>query len=271
MCKLQRGRLAGVAVGIAGLVLTVWMSGRAVAAGADEGLIVQGIGITKTRPTQVEIFGSVSAEAELAADATVKFRDARKRALAAFAALKNPDLKVVAGGVSVSSAIDANAQMMMMRGMPVASPTSKVRLVEMDHLVLANTDKLESDVLLDKILKILDVAKDAGFQVGPPQATNYYELRMLQMQGNDGNNEQNATVLFKLADGVPFRNAAYKAAIADAREKAQKLAELSGVKLGRVLSLDERGEEGAEKAVAGSSTGDLTLRIVVTVQFEILK
>src|SRR5579884_3883819 len=84
-----------------------------------EGITVQGTGDAKGKPTSVEISATLTGEAELATDATVKFRDAKKRALAAIAAIKNPDLSVVSDGLAINSTVDANTQMMMMRGQQV--------------------------------------------------------------------------------------------------------------------------------------------------------
>jgi hypothetical protein len=232
---------------------------------------------------------TLSAEAELAADASVKFRDAKKRALAAIAGLKNPDLSIVPGGVSVGSGADANTQMMIMRGMAVPNTTQKVRLTETSRIVLAHADKLEPDELLDKLLKILDVAKDAGFQIGPAPATNYLEMQLRAQEGGEGG----ATVSFKLPDSTALREKAYEAAIDDSRTKAQKLAELSRAKLGRILSVHEEGSgksdsdvapmimyfygalgnKGAaeDKSLSNSTSGDLTLHVNLTVQFEMAK
>ena len=248
---------------------------------------MQGSGVAKARPTEVEINGTIAAEAELAADATVKFRDTKKRALAAFAALKNPDLSIISSGVSVESAADANAQMMMMRGMAVPAGTNqKVRIVENSRITLVNTDKLDPDALLDKVLKILDVAKDAGFQVGPAPPGNYQEM-VMRMQGMQ---QDSGIVAFKLPDSSAAHDKAYEAAIEDARGKAQRLAELAGVKLGRVISVQEKasddnnsganvvypwgfGAKNTEKdtAVSGSTSGDLALHVNLTVRFEIAK
>ena len=161
------------------------------AARAEEGIVVRGSGSATGRPTQVEMSATIGADAELAADAIVKFRDAKKRALAAMAALKNPDLTIVSGGVSIGGggANDANAQMMAMRGIQVPAGGQKVRISETSRIVLAHTDKLEPDVLMEKLLKVLDVAKDAGFQVGPAPATNYYEMQMRAQEGEDTNRD----------------------------------------------------------------------------------
>ncbi len=257
------GWLAAVLIGVSSL------AAAENARGGEEGIIVQGAGSAKARPTEVEISGSISAEAELAADATVKFRDAKKRALAAFAALKNPDLTVVPEGVSVNTALDANTQMMMMRGMTTTPGNPKVRLAEQSRIVLANADKVSAEALVDKVLKILDVARDAGFQVGPPQASNYYEMQMRMQQSGD----TSAMVSFKLPDRTALRDQAYRIAFDDAKSKAQKLAALSGVKLGRVVSLHEADapNAGEEKSLAGPTAGDLILHVNLAVQFEILK
>ena len=256
---------------------------------ADDGIVVRGSGSASGRPTQVEMSATISADAELAADAIVKFRDAKKRAMAAIAGLKNPDLSVVPGGVSVGSGMDANAQMMAMRGM--AAPTTtpqKVRLSETSRVVLNHADKLEPDELLEKLLKILDVAKDAGFVLGPAPASNYIEMQIRAQEGEAAS----ATVSFRMPDASALRDQAYQAAIDDAKAKAQKLADLSGGKLGRIVAVHDEGTAKADpeisalmmiygatmnkvnaddKALSGVTSGNLTLRVNLTVQFEIAK
>ncbi len=256
---------------------------------ADDGIVVRGSGSASGRPTQVEMSGTISADAELAADAVVKFRDAKKRALAAIEGLKNPDLTVVPGGLSVGSGMDANQQMMAMRGMAAPANGQKVRLSETVKITLTHADKLASDELMDKLLKILDVAKDAGFQIGAAPATNYYEAMIRAETGDTGG----ATVSFRLPDSSALRDKAYQAAIEDAKAKAQKLAELSGGKLGRILSVRDEGAAKPENessniammiygvmarkstteeaGLAGATSAELTFHVNLVVQFEIAK
>ncbi len=171
-------------------VLAIILSALTSAACADDGIVVRGSGSASGRPTQVEMSGTINADAELAADAIVKFRDAKKRALAAIEGLKNPDLSVVPGGLSVGSGMDANQQMMAMRGMAVPTTGQKVRLSETMKITLNHADKLAADELMDKLLKVMDVAKDAGFQIGSAAASNYYEAmiraRRRHRQQRDG-------------------------------------------------------------------------------------
>ncbi len=259
-----------------------------VAAFADDGIVVHGTGSATTRPSQIEMSATLMGEAELAADARVKFRDAKKRALAAIASLKEPELSMLPGGLSVGTGVGANAQMMMMRGMAVPNVPQSVRLTEVSRIILANTDKLEPEEMLDKLLKIIDVAKDSGLQIGPAPARNYYEMQVRAQEGQEGI----ATVSFKLPDSTALRAKAYKVAIEDAKSKAQSLADLSGVKLGRIISVHEDGagaanaeqtvvynyavrannkDSGNDTSISSSTSGDVTLSVGLTVRFEIAK
>ncbi|HEX3997743.1 MAG TPA: SIMPL domain-containing protein [Pirellulales bacterium] len=285
--SIRTATMGAASLAVAAFAIAAFAS----AALADEGIVVRGDGSATARPTQIEISATLNGDAPLAADALVKFRDAKKRAFAAIAGLKNPDLSIEPGGVSVGGGgSDANTQMMIMRGMTPPNNSQSVRLSETSRIVLAHADKLDPDELLEKVLKILDVAKDAGFQMGTPSATNILEMQMMGREGG-GNS---ATVSFKLPDSVAVRERAYKAAIDDAKAKAQQLARLSGAKLGRIVSVRDDPSSKTEsntslvnliygigntskespptdKSITGSNTGDLTLRVSLEVQFEIVK
>jgi uncharacterized protein YggE len=253
-----------------------------VASEPHEGIVVHAVGTATGRPTHVEMSGKLSADAELAADAIVKFNDAKKRAMAALDGLKNPDLSVKSGGVSIATGMDSNTQQMMaMRGMATSAAGQKVRITETSRIVLANADKLSTQELLDKLLKVLDVAKDAGFVFSQPYTNDYYEMQARAMEGD-------IVVTFKMLDSSALRDKAYKAAIDDAKARAEKLAELSGTKLGRILSVQESGAGGennminayvvymnrrtgnTEDALSGVTSGELTMRVALTVQFELV-
>ena len=81
------------------------------------GISVTGVGTVKGKPSVVELGATVSGEGELANDASVKYRDAKKKVIAAFDALKNPDLTLDFKGSTVSQGVDPQAQMRMMQGM----------------------------------------------------------------------------------------------------------------------------------------------------------
>src|SRR5450432_580340 len=93
---------------------------------------------------------------------------------------------------------------------------------------------------METTLKLIDFARDNGLQVGPG-SMNYYQVQMA-MQSGAGM----SMIAFKIPDPAPLREKAYKLAIDDARSKATRLAELSGVKLGRILSVTDP-DAGANK------------------------
>ena len=199
----------------AALASVLIFSGALAARGQSvEGIVVQGAGVAKGRPTQVELAGTISAEAELAADATVKYRDAKKRAVSTMEGLRNPSLSLDFSGFAINSALDANTQMMIQRGQMAGAPKTKIQVAESCRIILKDIDKIPPESLMDTLLKIVDTAKDAGFQFGSVASNNYYEQQARAAFGN-------ALVSFKIADNTPLRDGAYKIALEDAKAKAQ--------------------------------------------------
>jgi uncharacterized protein YggE len=240
----------------------------------SDGITVSGEGTAKGAPTVVEISAVVSGEGELAADANVKYLDARKKGLAALDGLKLPDLSVESDGPAVTQAIDPATQQMIMNGQQTdANKTARVQVSESLRLVLKNADKLPPDKMLDSVLKIIDACRDAGIQIGGSSEDNMMRLRRgLPVEGG--------MVTFKLADKSDLEQQARQKAVADAKAKAKRLADLTGVQLGRVLSVDE--EENApvqnpgniyeELGVSGeASATEIEANVHVTVKFEITR
>ncbi len=221
---------AGVAAAL--LALSAATAGRAADAAAV--LSVVGTATVKGRPTRVVIAATVAGEAELAADASVKYQDTKRKALAALAALGNADLSVDPQGPSVDQAMDPAAQQRIMQGQGGGDTVKqRVRVTEQLQLVLKGADGLPPEKLTQTVLKVIDAARDAGLQVGPPPPRNWNELQ-----------NQSSTarlVTYEIPDASALQEQAYKAAMADARVKAQRLADLSGVKLGPVVSAQDQG------------------------------
>ncbi len=253
---------------------------------ADQsGITVSGAGSVKSKPTEVEIGAMVSGEAELTNDAMVKYRDAKKRALAAIEGLKLAHLSVESAGVSVSQVLDANAQQMMQQGRAANVGKPKVQASESMKITLKGVDKIAAEALMDTVMKVIDTGRDAGLQIGPATPSNYYQLQMMQQSG-----QGQGMLQFKIGDSTAQREQAYKEAMEDAKKKAARLADLAGVKLGRIVSVQDGGPaKGDNPAMAqwmamyggGGQTdpsdltstllADITLKVTLTVQFEIAK
>jgi uncharacterized protein YggE len=268
------------------LVLTTVMALAALGSRAEQtGITVSGSGNVKSKPTEVEIGAMVSGEAELTNDAMVKYRDAKKRAVAAIEGLKIKDLSIESNGVSINQAIDPNAAQMMMQGRVANMGKPKVQASESLKIVLKGVDKLATDALMDTVMKVIDTGRDAGLQIGPPTPMNYYQYQMMMQQG-----QGQGMLQFKIGDPAEQREKAYKEAMDDAKKKAQRLADLAGIKLGKIVSVQDSvpvKNENANVAMyayyngAGMQTDpsdltsqmltDIPLKVTLTVQFEIQK
>jgi uncharacterized protein len=95
----------------------------------------------------------------------------------------------------------------------------------------------------------------------------------------DGANTLNG-LTFGLADPAPALNEARQEAVADARAKAELLAEAAGVKLGKVVSIGEMGVSSgpmpmfkADEAVSAVpvAAGELGMTASVTVQYQLVE
>ena len=253
---------------------------------ADQpGITVSGSGSVKSKPTEVEIGAMVSGEAELTNDAMVKYRDAKKRALAAIEGLKLAHVSVESTGVSVSQVLDANAQQMMQQGRAANVGKPKVQASESMKITLKGVDKIAAEALMDTVMKVIDTGRDAGLQIGPATPSNYYQLQMMQQSG-----QGQGMLQFKIGDSTAQREQAYKEAMEDAKKKAARLADLAGVKLGRIVSVQDGGPvKGDNPAMAqwmamyggggqadptdltSTLLADITLKVTLVVQFEIAK
>jgi uncharacterized protein YggE len=213
--------------------------------GAGEGISVAGTGEVKAKPTSVEINATISGDAELAADAIVKYRDARRRAIEALNGLKLEGLKIDTGGFSVAQGMDPAQAQAMMQGNSTSAGKARVNVSEQLKLTLSGLEKFKEEELMDTVLKVLDTGRDAGLVIGRPTPRNYYEM---QMYYNSGNAATGNLVAFKLTDPDALREQAYKQAMDDARKKAERLASLAGVKLGRIKSVKDAGSGGTGNA-----------------------
>ena len=208
---------------------------------AVDGISVTGTADIKTRPTMVEIDVRVSGKAELADDALLKYQQALKGTLAGFTALKVSNLKVTERGMTLSPGDSQAAMQAMMRGMnPPTTEKLQVEVVGPVRLQLSGIDKMTSQELFRTIGKLLDVARDSGAILGPTGSENYRNYYY------GGQQRMPSIVRFVLRDLAEVREQAYEKAVADARMRAERLARLTGVKLGRAIGVNELQVSGDE-------------------------
>jgi uncharacterized protein YggE len=214
--------------------------------GATEGITVFGAAQVNARPNLVEIDLRASGTAELTDDALVKFSDAKKRTLEAFDALKLKSLKIVERGVSLGPGNMQEMMQAMWQGMPMnAAKKTKIEISSTLHLELADIKEMPTEEVLKTIGKLLDTAQDSGTAFGPSAAEMQNAYRY-------GRQPSTTIVKFVLKDLDTIREQVYEGAVADARARAGRLAKLSGVKLGPVISVQEiqvSGDETPQRVV----------------------
>ena len=115
---------------------------------------------------------AVSASSELTADAIVKYRDARRKLHDAFTALKLANVAVEERGLLVDQKGTMGNPYFFGGYQPNTRNKTEVQLSR--KLVVKGTDirKMDEDAVLQLVAKLLDVAQDAGGQVGPQQTTS---------------------------------------------------------------------------------------------------
>jgi uncharacterized protein len=237
-----------------------------------EGLTVAGKGTVNARPTSLEIDVDVAAASELTADAIVKYRDARKKLQEAFTALKLANVKVEERGLLLNKKGMQNRYYMMF-GEPSSRGKTEVELSR--KLVIKGTElrDMDEEALLQLAAKLLDVAQDAGAKVGG-DTDSYYDYFYGYPRRVDG------LVRFVLEDFDKLQDEAYEKAMADAKARAQRLARLSDVELGRVVAVRElhvpgetpgrpADDEPPHKQLVANKFQEIPIRVELLVRFEV--
>jgi uncharacterized protein YggE len=235
-------RLLRICIGRSRLTLTY--AGRcvavlvamAVAGSAWAQIEVTGRGEASAPPAEATVLIRVTGTGPLAEDANVKFNDAKKQALEALKGTEIPDMTIAEKGTDMAVTTNEQQMMQMMNGMVDESTPMQmdVTITEQLECTLAGLDKLEGTEVADRLIKLIDTARNANLQIGAAPVTNMYAYQMSMMRADD---QANAMLLFKPADGEALRKQAYKKAIEDARTRATELAALAEVKLGRIQSI----------------------------------
>ncbi len=214
------------------------------------GITVFGTGETIGKPDVIEISMRAAANAELTADAIVKYRDAKRRILEAFDKLKLEQLEIEELNVSLSNQTSAEQMQMAMRGMVDTSSAakSKVEIASSLQLQLSGIKDQSIEQVMETVGKLLDTAKDSGAEVGPSAA----DINMAYRYGRQANS---ALVRFVVRDLDALREQAYQDAVADARARAERLAKLNGVRVGEVIGVQETQVSGDNGGVTTNPYG----------------
>ena len=157
-------------------------------------------------------------------------------------------------------------------------------IIEQLKLVIKDADRMEPEKLMDAILRVVDTARDAGLIMGGPVRGDYYEMQAMAQTGVGP-----SIMSFTIPDPEQLRAQAYKQAVEDARAQAKRLADLAGVKLGRILAIRDLGGQivnpqnpyvvpvpgtaagAASKELSSAMFGEIPVKANLAVQFDIEK
>ena len=242
-------------------------------AGNIDGFSVVGKGSATALPNRLEIDVEVSAASELSADAIVKYRDAKRRLQDAFDALQLGNVTVEERGLRVGEkGMEQNPYYFDYQ--PNRRTRAEVQLSRKLVVTCSEIRDLDEEELLQLVAKLLDVAQDAGAQVGPGQNNNYRYY-----YDPYGSSSQPGLVRFVLEDFEAIEEQVYEKAIADARAQASRLAKLSQVELGpivavRIASSPEptpraQNEDTTQKRLESSTFQEIPVRVDLMVRFNI--
>jgi uncharacterized protein YggE len=212
--------------------LLVGFSGLTAEADESPGITVSETGVVDAMPDSVELTATVEGNAELAGDAVKKYRGSKGRVIESLNALKIKGVTFVGSGVSVVSGTTANPIAALQAGQANQPKVAdKVAVRERLIVTLSDINTISADDLLQSVVRIVEVLKDAGVLIGPgPKG-------MIEMQLSGAKPASLAT--FKLSNTDSYRQQAYEAALKQARAKAERLAQLAGVEISNIVSIRE--------------------------------
>jgi uncharacterized protein YggE len=200
---------------------------------AGGGISVSGIGRVLARPEFLEIPIVVAASAELTDDAVAKYQSARQQLMDALEMLKLENLSSRVDGIELGMGNSAEMMNLVMQGQPPdASQKTSVTASSRIWLKIGGIQDMSFDQILDLASGVIDVVKDSGAQIGPSAADATMAYRY-------GRNVNTGLAVYVLEEMAEIREEAYQLAMADARQRAERLARLSELELGPVRTVVE--------------------------------
>lgn len=263
--------LAGglLGMGVAGLAVLALAAAepRSAPARLQEGLRVSGRGEVEIRPERLVVRVWLEGKSEVAADAQEAWLQARARAGAAFEAAGIEGLTVAPQGPSIEYSPGMGDDMAM-RGFIIAGQQqeveSKVSYREQLQLVVEGVGDLDAAGRGALVARVLDTALDAGLEL---EQSNSMPNNVFYMSGsNTSASEPQGLVSWEVSEVGALEEAAAAAALEDARRRAQALAELAGVALGSVQSLDVTYPSSAWSTAAAQQAATARAEVVFGVQ-----
>jgi hypothetical protein len=181
-------------------------------------------------PDTLELVGIVRGEGELAGDALTQFYAVANETIDKLQSLGIDGMTVSTQGLTVGKTVPgtSTAERLLAARTGQSPEPAKVFFSERLDIRMENIDKLDRDELMATIVKIIDAGKEAGLAFGKPKS----EIERIR------SDSESDYMRFRLVNTADVEARARELAMQDARANANKWADLAGVTLGRVLSVD---------------------------------
>lgn len=221
------------AILIAALCLWVTLD---VGAQNERRLSVNGHGEAKAAPAKLIINFEIAATDEVAPEALKKFTAKQKLVEKTAASLEIKDVKVVHANPKFAMK-RANPYMMEQQG----GKAPEYEVFQKVSLHVAGLDQMDEAKRIETAAAIVDALSQASLISKPNPNAQYEEMNFGVVNTGFGGGEtgrnKNDLAAFDIVDTKKLEDDAMKAAVADAKKRAQFLAELNGVKVGKVLRI----------------------------------
>ena len=246
------------------------------------GIAVEGFGQVKAKPNELVIDLTISGTGPKTSDALVKFKESRRRVREAFDKLGIRQLRLEKTGVLIDRTYSESQMRKLRRGDDVIQSRAQITVTGSLRLTLDGIDKLTEEEMIKITGTLLDVAKDVNAKMGG------LESQITQMMRSHGYwdpaDDDGEGPRFVLSRFKKIREQAYVRAIADARKRAERLAKLNQVQLGRVIAVKEvsvsgdsgysysgyRTTEAERFRIVAANSSDINVIVQLAVRFAIV-
>ena len=228
--KKRRVQFFGLILVGASLVLMCPLETRAQGSASPRSIEVEGTGNASANPDLLVLEGFVSVEDESAKKLPSKYFEIKKKLEETINPMDFPGVKIQFEGSAFKSNSAVSAAAVMMGG--GANTEGGYRLSTPIVINVEVDDQDSEKSTLQRLSKLVESAETAGASFS--ESANPMMGVVLAANGGAA-----SLVKGSLEDTAKLEQEASKAAFADAKAKAEQLAELAGGKLGKVISITE--------------------------------
>lgn len=240
-----------ILVSFLSLVPPAWAQFGQAGGDVDNGITTMGIGYVNVRPSAVEFRTRIVGASEIAGDALLKYQQYRGEAIESLKKLGLENLTITVGGIATSYAGDYSQEMQVWGfgggGMFMPQPAgaggtgakTEVSMSSVLRVRLNDLSKLSEEDAVRTVATVFDQLRDQGMFVVPINSVSADSLDAADQEIYQYYGQAAVIATYYVEGAKKIRQQARERAFAGAKENAEELAKLAGVKLGTVRAIRE--------------------------------